>query len=396
MRNSLVIRILIVNNYARVTGGADLHCLQITEGLRARGHDVHWLSTASSNNVETEGDFVPLIVGGENREQLPLASRLRAVLWALWNPAASRATKAIIRQFNPDVMHVHKAYVQLSVSPVVAASRHGVPVVQTVHDYEFVSASPFDSSGSYWDSNESSVSFQALNSATFLAKNAAHRPRVDRWIAVSDSVARCYREQRDIDCTVIPNFAARSSKPVIPHSKRRGILFLGRLSNEKGVEDLLKVAKFNPETPFIFAGGGPLTHRVAEAARAVPNIEYKGFVSQSEGSDLLRHAVACAVPSLWEEPGALVALEAMAEATPVICYPKGGLMEYVSDAEAGIVCRHTDYRELSAAVRTLETESAAWEKYSANGQIAIAGRHSRTKYLDSLETVYGSAIESRA
>jgi glycosyltransferase involved in cell wall biosynthesis len=292
-------------------------------------------------------------------------------------------------------MHVHKAYVQLSVSPVVEASRHGVPVVQTVHDYEFVSASPFDSSGSWWDTNESRFSFQALNSATFLARYAVHRPRVDRWIAVSDSVARRYRDERGIECTVIPNFTSPSGKPVVPHSKRDGILFLGRLSQEKGIEDLLKVAKLDPDTKFIFAGDGPLRDRVVEAAKTFPNIDYRGFVNKSEGSELIRSAVACAMPSLWEEPGPLVSLEAMAEGTPVICYPKGGLAEYVSDSEAGIVCRRADCGEISSAVRTLGTDSVSWAKYSQNGLRAIVGRHSREKYLDSLERVYDSAIDSQ-
>ena len=47
------LRVLIVNNYARITGGADLQCLKITEGLRHRGHEVRWLATESTANVET-------------------------------------------------------------------------------------------------------------------------------------------------------------------------------------------------------------------------------------------------------------------------------------------------------------------------------------------------------
>ena len=155
------------------------------------------------------------------------------------------------------------------------------------------------------------------------------------------------------------------------------------------------IAELNPDTPDIFAGDGPLRHRVVEAAKAFPNIDYRGFVNKSEGSELVRRAIACAMPSLWEEPGPLVSLEAMAEGTPVICCPKGGLAEYVSDSEAGIVCRRADYREISTGVRMLETDSASWAKYSRNGLSAIVGRHSREKYLDSLEAVYGSAIDSR-
>ena len=144
-------RVLIVNNFAKVTGGADLHCLELSEGLRERGHEVRWLATLAEDNLENAGAFVPSGVSAENREHLDPVAKFRAARWALWNPNAAAAMERLIQDYRPDVVHVHKAYVQLSVAPVVLAARHGVPVIQTAHDYEFVSASPLDSDGGKWD-----------------------------------------------------------------------------------------------------------------------------------------------------------------------------------------------------------------------------------------------------
>ena len=151
----------------------------------------------------------------------------------------------LIRQFRPDVVHVHKAYVQLSVAPVVVAARHGVPIVQTAHDYEFISASPVDSTGGRWDRNESRFSYRALNSTTMLARRFVHRPRVSRWIAVSRDLARSYREKAGIEMAVIPNFTEPSGCAGSLLA-RSGVVFVGRLSREKGVEHVLEAARTTP------------------------------------------------------------------------------------------------------------------------------------------------------
>lgn len=384
-------RILIVNNYAHVTGGADLHCLEITEGLRDRGHDVEWLATRSSENVETSGAFVPLRVTTGNRDELSLGQRADAARRSLWNPDAAAGMEALVDRFSPDVVHVHKAYVQLSVAPVVIAARRNVPIVQTVHDYEFISASPFDSDGRRWDHNESKFAYQAVNSLTFPIRRWVHRPRVSRWIAVSRTVAGHYRAKGGIDCEVIPNFSIPVSVDRAPRSDREGIAFLGRLTREKGIPDLLEAARLMPETRFRIAGDGPLRGAVESSAESLGNVEYLGFVGKQEGAELIRSSVACLMPSVWEDPGPLACLEAMAEGTPLVTYPLGGVAEYVEDAGAGIVCQETGARRLVDAIATLSSDPKLWERCSSSGVAAIEGVHSRDRYLDSLEGVYRSA-----
>ena len=82
------IRVLIVNNFARITGGADLHCLELTDGLRERGHEVRWLATRSDENLENAGAFVPPCGCGQPGSPRT-RDRLRAARWALWNPHAA-------------------------------------------------------------------------------------------------------------------------------------------------------------------------------------------------------------------------------------------------------------------------------------------------------------------
>jgi glycosyltransferase involved in cell wall biosynthesis len=93
------------------------------------------------------------------------------------------------------------------------------------------------------------------------------------------------------------------------------------------------------------------------------------------------------IPSLWDEPGPLSALEAMATGTPIVAYAKGGLAEYVSDARAGVVIA-PDVQTLVDATTNLYDDRDRWEHFARSGPEAARATHSIDRYLDSLEHVY--------
>ena len=82
-------RILLVNKYARVTGGADKHSLDLYRLLVGAGHDVRLLSTQDPMNEAVAGAFVKRTVSNANRSRLSAARRLGVLHNALWNPGGS-------------------------------------------------------------------------------------------------------------------------------------------------------------------------------------------------------------------------------------------------------------------------------------------------------------------
>src|SRR5687768_12248170 len=100
-------RILMVNKYAHVTGGADLNCLGLAEVLRRRGHDVALLAMASPRNVFSEGEFITASVTHASREHLGAGQRVEVARRAVWNPSAAAAMRRLIGRFRPQVVHVH-------------------------------------------------------------------------------------------------------------------------------------------------------------------------------------------------------------------------------------------------------------------------------------------------
>lgn len=379
-------RILIVNKYARVTGGADAHCLGLAAELRRRGHEVAFLATSSPRNLFRAGEFVDASVTHESRERLGASRELDAARRALWNPSAAAAMRRLIRGFRPQVVHAHKLYPQLSVAPIVVAARARVPIVQTLHDYEFISASWADHRGGWRDRDEDRLAVRGLNSAMFWARRWLHAPRVDAWIANSRYVAARNRE-RGIESTALPCFVEPAAGDSPSYSDRRGAVFAGRLDERKGVRDVLRLAELVSSIEVTIAGHGPLEADVVQAAARLPNLEFAGSLGRAEVIELLRRARICLMPSRWQEPGGLAALEAMSVGTPVVAYASGGLAEYVGDAGGGRVIE-PDGAALARECEALDRDPEGWALLSRRGVEGVARENSPEAYVRALEGIY--------
>ena len=382
-------RVVIVNKFAHLTGGADQHCLGLAAALRERGHDVVFLSTRDGRNLEHEGVFVECSVTHASRESLGLHRQAEVFAKALWNRDAGSAMQQLIDEFRPDIVHTHKLYPQLSVAPVVVAARAGVPVVQTLHDFEMISASPIDARGGLWDADETRVRFKLLNAVTRPVHRRVHAPRVNAFVAVSRFVSRVHAAH-GIDATVLPNFvhARESSASDIPgFEERHGIVFLGRLRPEKGVLDVIGMARRLPGVTVTVVGSGDLEPVLRREAEQLANLKLAGFVPDPAVRDTLRNARVVVIPSRCQDAGPLVPLEAMAHGTPVVAYSMGGLGEYVADSGGGRVVP-VDVEALTAMSLELHEDRKTWERLSTAGFAAVSERHSPDRYAARLEQLY--------
>lgn len=375
-----------MNKHAHVTGGADQHVLLLRRALEAHGFSVALLATEGG-----DADFeLGCSVTHASRDALSPPAQAAVAQKALWNVDAARMMRKAITEFGPDLIHTHKLYPQLSVAPVVIAKRGGVPIVQTVHDYEFISANPLDHTGGVRDRLESRRSYRLLNDLMFLARRRLHVPAVTSWVAVSDAVAQKYRA-RGVSATVVPNFVVNGGGSA--NLTRSGIVFVGRLTEEKGVRELIALARRVPDIPVSVAGWGPLAPVVEAASKELGNVRFAGRVEPSTLQAMYAGARATIVPSLWEEPGALSVLESMAAGTPLVAYSRGGAAEYVRNAEAGIVVE-PNVAALEAGVRTLLGDAALWTMYSSNAVKSVATTHSAASYVQQLSALYDHARRS--
>jgi glycosyltransferase involved in cell wall biosynthesis len=381
----------MVNNFSYVTGGADRHCFDLARVLKQHGHDVALLATASRDSWEGPGAFIPLTVTNSTRDNLASAQRARVASRAVWNRSAEGAARRLIRVFRPDVVHVHKLYPHLSVSPIVQCNVARLPVVQTAHDYEFISASAVDDSGGRADRLEDRLQYRALNTALFQVKRRWHVPAVDRWVTVSRAVREIYA-RHGIVSAAVPHFTIASKEPVPPFAERQGVVYAGRLTTPKGLDDLIALARRLPAVPVHVAGDGPLVGRVRRAAAELPNLHFLGVLPREAVRQLFLSSRVCVMPSRWQEPAGLACLEAMAAGTPVVAYRVGGLAEYVEDSGGGETV-HQDPSCLARACLRLTSDAQQWQNASTRAVAAVHTTHSPESYLSAILGIYESAID---
>lgn len=387
-------RVLIVNKYARITGGADQYCLLLTKGLRERGHEVAWLSTESSRNEESRGVFLPWPAEASGARDVSRATRLKLGSRAFWNRIAAAGMRQALADFRPDLVSAHKLYPQLSVAPLVVATRRRVPTVQTLHDYDLIAASLYDHRGGRVDQDDARVLARALNTSTFPVRRWLHPRFVDAWISISRFVERAYGA-RGIRSVMVPNGTQgrASGKPPLGFSEREGIVFVSRLVVEKGVLDVLRLARLLPELPVTVAGAGPLASAVRAEAARLPNLSAPGWVEPEAVLDLVRSARLAVVPSRWAEPSGRAALEAMAEGTPVVAFDSGGLGELVRESGGGRTVPHSA-DALAAACAEIYDDQASWEPLSSRGVRTIEHERSTELWVDRIAAVFERVVRT--
>jgi glycosyltransferase involved in cell wall biosynthesis len=176
----------------------------------------------------------------------------------------------------------------------------------------------------------------------------AHRaPRMARGvlraargvIAVSGALADEARALGARSVAVVPNGVAIPPAPGV-EAEPPYVLYAGRLSEEKGVEELVEAAD---GLPLVVTGDGPLRDRVPSSL---------GFVPREELERLLAGAAVVACPSRREGFG-LICAEAMAYGRPVVASAVGGLLDLVRDGETGLLVPPRDPAALRAALERL-------------------------------------------
>jgi glycosyltransferase involved in cell wall biosynthesis len=384
-------KVLAVHNSYQHAGGEDVVFESETALLESRGIDVlRYLATNTT-------------IDGANR--LALAAR------AVWNPRTYANIRRLLAAHQPDVVHVHNTVALVSPSVYAAARDSGMPVVQTLHNFRLICPGALLR-------REHGVCEQCLGTSTFwpAVVHACYRGsraatatvattiathallgtwrRIDRYIALS-AFARDKFIQAGWPAekfVVQPNFAA-VDPGLRPHVGGDYLLYLGRLSPEKGLSTLLRAYREIPDAPVLkIAGDGPLR---SESAAAHPRIEWLGQQTRAEVVELLRNAALLIVPSESYETSPLAIIEAFAVGTPVITSRLGAMAEMVEDGVTGRLFTAGDPHDLAATVGWALQQPAAMTAMAAQARRAFDSRYTADRHFSALIDIYLEVIREQ-
>ncbi len=316
----------------------------------------------------------------------------------------------LVRRERPDVAHVHNVFPLLSPAVYWGLKAARVPVVQTIHNFRLLCPNGlFYTRGricercklgntlhaARWRCYRDSYALSGLYALSVgLHRRLGTFARIDRFVALTRFAADKLVEggvARPEQISVLGNFLP-DPLPEPLGTRRPWVVFMGRLSAEKGLDTLVEAAARVPELQFKIVGDGPERGRVEGRTRGLANVEVVGHVAGPAKWEWLRQARAVVVPSLWYEHFPYSILEAMSCATPVVASRLGSLPELVEDGVSGLLFEPGRSEDLARKLSWCVDANRA----AALGQAArrtVEERWSATRHHDELMRIYALTIE---
>ncbi len=382
------LRVLTIFNEQRAFGGEEVAVRSTVELLRARGVDTQVLE-ASSRDL-SDG----------------LADKLRAAASGVYSVSSYRRAIEVVRSFDPDVVHAHNVYPLLSPSVLAACRREGYPVVFTAHSQILTCPTWYNVydgeicercfGGGEYACVVQNCRGNLLESIAYATRSATARKlglfaRNTHVIVVGSEFmrARLRRAGYEGHCiAVLPSFVDIPDVARTDEGDR--VLYVGRLSHEKGVHVLVEAARSLPDVPFHIVGTGP--EAASLERQSPPNVEFAGFVDQVRLSEIYRRARVLVLPSVtYENNGPYVALEAMAHGVPVLGSRIGAVPETVTDGETGLLFEPGNAAELADRLRGLWDDPLGSIEMGRKARSAVSDHRTADRFFDSLMQIYATA-----
>ncbi len=390
-------KILLVNKFYYHRGGDCIQTINLRKILEDNGHEVAVFSMQYPQNIPSGYDkYYPKQVdfSGGVKAKLNAAARIFGI------GDVKKQFVKLLKDFAPDVVHLHN--IHSYISPVVAklAKKQGCKVVWTMHDYKL--ACPSYSclyNGKPCElclTNKMGVlktrCMKGSLVASLLAYLEARYWNLKKLVKYTDTFI-CPSEfmgQMMIKTGVPQNKIAVKNNPILEQKQINNennisdyYCYVGRLSQEKGVETLLKAAS---ELPYKLkvAGGGPLEEEFRKKYK-FGNIEFLGQISRENVVSLFSNAMFSVVPSECYEnnPGSLI--ESLCMGTPIIGAKIGGIPELIS-AEDGLLYEAFNKESLSSAISAMTLKYMKYDR----GTIAEKAnkRFFAQNYYNEIKSIY--------
>ena len=388
-------KILIIHNKYKEPGGEDSVCKAESELLLSYGHEVQHMLY---DNATIKTFFDKCFSG----------------LKTIYNPDSAHALRIKIKTFAPDIIHIHNFLPLVSPSVLFVANWSNVPVVMTLHNYRLIcpSATLFFKGKIYEKSIHSVFPFDAIwkgvyrnskiQTAIVALMTGIHKligtwkNKVDCYIALTEFAKGKFENSSlaipERKLIVKSNFVQDYGKGAIP--RQDYFLFVGRLTEEKGIRTILKAAA-DHTFKFIIIGDGPLKPIVEDAAEYNPNLKFLGYQSKSIVVDYLKNCKALIFPSIWYEGFPVAIAEAFSTGTPVVASNLGSLTEIIQDRKNGLHFEAGNSSDLILKLRELNGDSVLAKKLSDNARQSYLDDYTAATNYPQLIGIYLEAIERR-
>lgn len=407
-------RILQINQCHYKRGGADIVYLNTIALLKSMGHQVACFSTQNERNEDSP--FSSYFVPSYDLHNQSLGKKISAIGPYINNREAFKRLESLIKDFKPDIAHVHLFYATLSISVLDALKKNNIPVLHTVHDYRLLCPvnSFLDSKGNICETcakgsplnslkqkcSEGKMTQSAIVALEALYWRNFNSPlsKVDSFHFVSDFCRNKHIEYHPqikgksvvfYNFNSLPNFEQKKSD-------EKYYLYYGRLSTEKGILTLVEAWKgLADHIKLKIVGSGLLLKQIQNKIKDLNllNIELLGYKQGSDLYQLIQNAHFVIIPSEWYENNPMTIVESYSLGTPVIGSNIGGIPEIIIENETGYIFETKNTTQIQEKIKTAESLGSEQYKEFSSNAINFSLKHfSRNSYYEKLLKIYSETI----
>jgi len=389
------VRILILLKFPLYGGGSGTYTRKLAENLaQTKGVDV---AIACPDDRPVKGckiytlkpAFKAVFEAHPEMKRAKKYSKLSGIEFSRQYCAFLGGITAAVADFKPDVIHVNHASFLTWVASFIR-SMFGITFVTTVHGTGIYNATI--------DTRYRILTRQAFERCEQIINVSPH---TKKWFLKVFSKTLLKKTRILPNCLMIDEFSkpvsTREIERVYGLDDKKIVLFVGRLTWEKGIEYLIKGARSIKGEVFII-GGGPQERALKNLAKliGVKNVHFLGYLGK-ECAHYLRafyqKADVLVLPSVVDESTGLVLLEAMAYKTPVVASEKGGIPIVVKDGQNGFLVRARSAKAISKAVNMVLKNDELAKKMGNNARETIEKRFRWKVVLPQYLAIYEKAAE---
>jgi glycosyltransferase involved in cell wall biosynthesis len=392
------VRILIGHNYYQQPGGEDSVFRSHVAMLKSFGHEV---CVYERHNDEIKTD---------------LMSRASHVVSLRYSKSSYTQVRSLIRSFKPDIAHFHNIFFVMTPAVLYACKDEGVPVIVSLHNFRLLCIN-----GLFFRDNKpcedclhgsriSGLIHRCYRGSLVFSAAAAdmtsYHWRRKTWENIVDTyiVATKFSYGKHVQAgipadrmAVLPHFAEEPPQGLCS-AENRGeyALYAGRLSEEKGVDLLLRGWQKVKKIPLWIIGTGPKQKEMEEYIKdhGLTNVKMLGFLESREYLKTLGQAKFLVVPSVCYENFPRVVADAYACGVPVLANTLGTMEEIVEHGRSGLLFTEGDAQNLADKAMEMVCDESKYKQFCANASQLYYEKYTPSKHYAGLMDIYKGIIDA--
>jgi len=344
-----------------------------------------------------------------------LASKVALPFRVFHNFQTVERLRQVQKSGNFDLWQIHNALPGLSPSVYQTAFDLKVPVVHYLHNYRMGCTNGFFLNhgqpcerclgGNFWPAFQTACWRNSRLISGFMGlilrrvRSVGTFQNVAAWVALSQAqrskhIAMGIPQDR---IHVVPHFYEPKGAP-IPPCPNGSVLFLGRLSPEKGVDHLLRAWKLvqSKGRKLIIAGDGPEKERLQNQARelGLADVEFVGFLDREQQRAVWAKTAFSVIPSIWSEPFPLTFLESWTQDRTFVANRLGAMAEVVVEGKDGLLAEPFSAESMSSKIQQLINQPELCTMMGSAGKGRILNEFNRELWLSRINAVYQTALSN--